>query len=149
MADAHADPHASHAAPGHHDHHEEHIHETSYYLKVYGALLVLFAISVLGPVVGIWWLTLITAFGIAAVKASLVVKFFMHLDVEQRFIHYFLVTSVLLMFLFFFAVAPDVMNHRGDNWENVAAQQEVQRGLAAGEGHGGHDAPAGEGAGHH
>lgn len=147
MADAHA-PHA-HPAHPHDDHghgggdHHEHIHDRAHYFKVYGALLGLFAISVLGPVVGIWWLTLITAFGIAVIKASMVVKYFMHLDLEPRFVHYFLVVSLLFMFLFFFAVAPDVMNHHGENWVNVAAQAAVDRGMAEGEGAGA------EGGAHH
>jgi caa(3)-type oxidase subunit IV len=135
MADAH---HAAAHGTGHDGHHEEHIHEVSHYRNVYFALVVLFLISVAGPAVGIWWLTLITAFGIAVVKASLVIKYFMHLDTEQRFVHYFLLVSLLFMFLFFFAVAPDVMNHHGTNWQNVAAKAEVERGLAAGDGHGGH-----------
>lgn len=135
--------HAAHApaVPGHDPHghgHEEHIHEASHYVKIWAALLVLFAISVTGPMVGIKWLTLVTAFGIAIVKASVVVKFFMHLDLEQRFVHYFLTISLLFMFLFFFAVAPDVMNHTGSNWTNVAAKQAVAAGLAAGDGHGEH-----------
>jgi caa(3)-type oxidase subunit IV len=109
-----------------------------HYVRIWGVLLVLFAISVLGPVLEIKWLTLITAFGVAVVKASMVVKYFMHLDVEKRFVHYFLATSLVFMFLFFAAVAPDVMNHKGSNWVNVAAEAEVQRGLAAGDGHGGH-----------
>lgn len=156
MADAHHA--AAHADPGHHGgghHHEEHIHEVAHYRKIYLTLMGLFLVSVTGPVLEIWWLTLITAFGIAVVKAGLVIKYFMHLDVEQRFVHYFLITSVAFMFLFFFAVAPDVMNHRGTNWVNVAAKAEVERGLAAGAGHGeghggGHEAPAeGHGAGGH
>lgn len=122
----------------------------AHYAKVYAALMVLFLVSVTGPVLEIWWLTLITAFGVAIVKASMVIKFFMHLDLEQRFVHYFLIVSLAFMFLFFFAVAPDVMNHKGTNWTNVAAQAEVARGEAAGSGHGEHGgehAPAGEG--HH
>ena len=150
------DGHHGHAGHDHgHDAHEEHIHEVSHYVKVYAALLGLFMISVAGPILEIWWLTLITAFGIAVVKASMVVKFFMHLDLERRFVHYFLAVSLLFMFLFFFAVAPDVMNHRGTNWENVSAQHAVDVGMKAlnegggGHGHGeaapaeGHGAPGG------
>ena len=155
MADAH------HAAHDDHGHGEHHVHPQSHYVKVWGALMVLFFISVLGPMIGIKIVTLITAFGIAVVKASMVVKYFMHLDVEKRFVHYFLALSLAFMFLFFFAVAPDVMNHEGRNWKNVAAMHAVEAGLAAGDGHGehggGHEAagheggeaaPAHEGGGH-
>lgn len=147
MADSHAHDHAhGHAGHDHGAHgHEEHVHEPIHYVKVWGVLLVLFAISVIGPVFEIKMLTLITAFGVAVVKASMVVKYFMHLDIEKRFVHYFLATSLVFMFLFFAAVAPDVMNHKGSNWVNVAAEAEVARGLAAGDGHGGHDAHGGGG----
>lgn len=120
-------------------------------------LLVLLAVSVIGPHVGdlirsssanaALALTLITAFGVAFVKAGIVIKYFMHLDTEKPIVWYALITSVVFMVLFFSAVAPDVMNHQGTRWENVAAKAEVERGLAAGSGHhgGGHEAaPAGE-----
>ncbi|MEQ1569426.1 MAG: cytochrome C oxidase subunit IV family protein [Myxococcota bacterium] len=148
MSDHSHDHGHGHAAASH-EHHEEHIHERSHYVKIWAALVVLFIVSVLGPMIGIKIVTLITAFGIATVKASMVVKYFMHLDVEKRFVHYFLATSLVFMFLFFAAVSPDVMKHHGTHWENTAAQQAVEAGLAAGGGeHGGeHGAAAPEG--HH
>jgi caa(3)-type oxidase subunit IV len=144
-----------------HGHAHAHVHPESHYYRIYVYLLGLFFISVLGPVVGtwtgFWWLTLITAFGIAIVKATLVIKHFMHLDVEQPFVHYFLATALVFMFLFFAGVAPDVMNHHGTGWVNKAAKAETARVLALPGPHG-HDgggaahAPAGaahgEAAGH-
>jgi len=112
--------------------HEYHSH-ASLYVKIWAVLLVLLVISVLGPMLEIPALTLITAFGIAIVKASLVVKFFMHLDLEPKFIWYILTVSLSFMALFFFAVAPDVMNHEGTNWDNVAAKAAVERGMEAGD----------------
>lgn len=154
MAD-HNHAHASHA--DHHDGHEEHVHSVEHYRNVYLALVALFLVSVAGPMVGdaldLRIITLLTAFGIAVVKASMVVHYFMHLTVEKRFVHYFLVTSLAFMFLFFFAVAPDVMKHEGTNWKNVSAQQTVEKvnaehaagGGEHGGGHGdGHGASAGE-----
>jgi caa(3)-type oxidase subunit IV len=128
--------HGGHAGDHHDEHHE--VHSVSHYVKVWGVLIVLFFVSVLGPVLEIQIVTLITAFGIAIVKASMVVKYFMHLDVEKRFVHYFLATSLVFMFLFFAAVAPDVMRHSGTQWVNVAAEETVKAGLAAGDGHGAH-----------
>lgn len=128
---------SDHAAEdhGHHD-----IHPPSYYVRIWGILLVLLIISFVGPWLGIQIVTLITAFGIAFVKAYLVIKHFMHLDVEKPIVHYFLVTSVVFMVLFFAGVSPDVMNHEGTNWVNVAAEAEIERALAvqatAGDGHG-------------
>lgn len=104
------------------------------YFGIYIALLVLFLISVAGPEVGeatgLRWITLITAFGIALVKAQLVISNFMHLKWEKRLMKWVLTTSVVLMFLMVAGVAPDVMNHEGNNWENLAAQAAVARGLA-------------------
>jgi caa(3)-type oxidase subunit IV len=65
-------------------------------------------------------LTLITAFGIACVKAFLVLKNFMHLNVEKRVAVYILSTCLVFMFLLFAASAPDVMKHEGDNWHKPA-----------------------------
>jgi hypothetical protein len=42
------------------------------------------------------------------------------------------------MALFYAGVSPDVMKHSGQQWENVAAQQETQRALAEAEEGGGH-----------
>ncbi|MCO4744735.1 MAG: cytochrome C oxidase subunit IV family protein, partial [Proteobacteria bacterium] len=122
------------------------------YVRIWAILLVLLLASVVGPLIGemtgMMIITLITAFGIAFVKAWLVIKEFMHLTEEPPVIHYILITCIAFMFLFFAAVAPDVMNHHGSRWVNVAAIDAVERGMAAGEagghGHGEHAAPAGD-----
>ena len=119
----------SHAHDGHHPN----------YFKIYWMLVALFAVSVSGPLVGIKALTLITAFGVAVVKAYLVAANFMHLNVEKRYVVYLLLTGLALMLLFYAGVSPDVMNHRGRQWENVAAQHEVDRAMKAAA-----EAPAGE-----
>ena len=132
---------AEHAHDGeHHDH-------TMHYVKIWGILLVLLVISVLGPELGIPAVTLITAFGIAVVKATLVMKYFMHLDTELKLVWYILSGALILMFLMFFGVAADVMNHEGSRWVNKAAEAEVERGMAAGGGHGEHGAAHGDGHG--
>ena len=105
------------------------------YEKVLVWLIVLFVISFVGPEVGAAIgsraLTLFTAFGIAIVKAYLVLRYFMHVNVEKKYITYLLATSIAFMLLFFAAVAPDVMNHEGNNWENISAKSEVLRAEAA------------------
>jgi len=97
--------HAAHA-----DHH--HVN----YIRIWQILLVLLVISVAGPFLEIQVVTLVTAFGIAIVKAYLVAKNFMHLNLEPRYAVYLLLTMLLFVFLFFAAVAPDVMKHEGQNW---------------------------------
>lgn len=106
-------------------------HGQIHYVKVWAILVVLLIISVLGPLLGHPVVTLITAFGIACVKAFLVCKNFMHLNVQKPFVVYMLVTALVFMLLFFFAVAPDVMKHDGHNWTNVAANAETVRAEAA------------------
>ena len=93
----------------------EHAHHGNY-VKIWAILCGLLFISVLGPTLEIQIVTLITAFGIALVKAYMVAKNFMHLNVQPRYAVYLLVTMLVFVLLFFAGVAPDVMNHEGDNW---------------------------------
>jgi caa(3)-type oxidase subunit IV len=86
------------------------------YVRIWQILLVLLVISVAGPFIGIKIVTLITAFGIAVVKAYMVAKNFMHLNVQPRFVVYILGTALVFMLLFYAGTAPDVMKHSGDNW---------------------------------
>ena len=95
---------------------EEHTHHANY-TKIYVVLLVLLAISVVGPMFEIRVVTLLTAFGIAIVKAFLVVKNFMHIDIAKRYVGYLVATSLVFMLLFFAGAAPDVMKAYGTNWE--------------------------------
>lgn len=101
------------------------------YIRIWGILVVLLVISVLGPLAEIRLLTLVTAFGIALVKAYLVCKHFMHLNVQPKVVGYFLSTGLVLLALLIAGVAPDVLNHEGRNWVNVAAQEEIARAMAA------------------
>jgi len=91
-------------------------HGSQHYVKIWGVLLVLLVISIFGPFLEIWIVTLVTAFGIAFVKAYLVAKHFMHLNVQPGYVGYLLTTCLVFMLLFFAGVAPDVMKKDGDNW---------------------------------
>ncbi len=112
-----------------------HVHHPDY-VKIWAVLVVLLIVSVLGPLTGIRWLMLLLAFGIAVVKACLVAKNFMHVNLEQRWVAYLLIVCLALIVVLFAGVAPDVMMHRGLHWENRAAQQSVEAGShAAGPAH--------------
>ena len=128
-------------APGDHASHPD-----SFYIKIWGVLLVLLVVSVIGPEIGIRVVTLFTAFGIAVVKAYLVIKNFMHLGVEKKYVGYLLLTMLALMVLMVGGVGPDVLRHDGTRWSNVAAKKVVEDGLKAGGGHGGHGEADGHGA---
>ena len=97
-------------------------HGIGHYIKIYLILLVLLIVSIIGPELGIRSVTLITAFGIAIVKAVMVASYFMHLNVEKRYIWYMLIGMLALVAVFFYGVAPDVMKSQGSNWENKAAK---------------------------
>ncbi len=86
------------------------------YVKIWAVLVILLVISIAGPFVGVRIVTLITAFGIAIVKAYLVARNFMHLNIEKRYVVYMLSTVLAFMLLFFSAVAPDVMKQEGTGW---------------------------------
>jgi caa(3)-type oxidase subunit IV len=85
-------------------------------VKIWGILVALLVVSVIGPMTGIRVVMLITAFGVALVKAYLVAKNFMHLDVEKPIIQWLMAVALLLMVLMFSGLAPDVMKDRGRNW---------------------------------
>ena len=87
------------------------------YVKIWAILCVLLVISVVGPMFEIRVVTLITAFGIAVVKAYMVAKYFMHITHAQRYIPYLVATSLVFMLLFFAGTAPDVMKPSGENWK--------------------------------
>lgn len=133
------------AAPAHHGPH----HPAKFYVKIWAILLVLLAISIAGPMLEVFWLTMITAFGIACVKAYLVAANFMHLNIEKRLASLIVLMALILLALFFAGVAPDVMKHQGDQWVNAAAMEETSRRLekegAHGEKMGGHGSGADHG----
>jgi caa(3)-type oxidase subunit IV len=125
---------AAHAAD--HEHPEHHEHPN--YVRIWAILLALLVVSVLGPMLGIKAVTLITAFGIALVKAYLVAKNFMHLNIEPRFVVYLLTTMLVFMMLFFAGVSPDVMKFEGANWTKPHADEKMAidaPGVAHGDGH--------------
>jgi caa(3)-type oxidase subunit IV len=93
-------------------------HGPKHYFRIYCLLMVLLAVSVLGPMLEIRWLTLITAFGVAGVKAVLVARHFMHLSDEKRWVSQLLILALAMMAVFFFGVAPDIMEHEGVLWEH-------------------------------
>lgn len=115
---AHTDSHDDH---GHAD------HGPGFYIKIWALLLALLIVSIVGPMFGHVWVTLITAFGIAVVKAGIVAVYFMHLNIEKKYVWYLLYVMLFLMVLLFLGVAPDVMKHGGRNWVNKASLNLVEQ----------------------
>jgi caa(3)-type oxidase subunit IV len=107
--------HATHAGETHGSHGSHGGHRN--YVKIWAILLGLLVVSVTGPMLGIYLVTVITAFGIALVKAYMVAKNFMHLDIEKPLVHWMLVAALALMVLLWAGVAPDVQKHEGQHWK--------------------------------
>jgi len=124
---AHAE---SHAAGHGHAHHRN-------YVKIWAILLALLVVSVVGPMAGIRVVTLITAFGVALVKAYMVAKNFMHLDIEKPIVHWILALALVLMVLFYSGIAVDVQKQDGKNWQKSYRAPAAAASEQAG-GHGGH-----------
>jgi caa(3)-type oxidase subunit IV len=119
--------HAQDPSAAHDEHHVD-------YTKVYFMLVALLIVSVVGPMFGIQIVTLITAFGIACVKAYLVAKNFMHINHARRYVTYLVATGLVFMLLFFAGTSPDVMKPSGTNWVKpgwveVPIQQDLEKGL--------------------
>ena len=132
----HASVHDHQGAAHHHE-----PHAPSYYVKIWAVLLVLLIVSIAGPMLGNKILTIITAFGIAVVKALIVASFFMHLNVEKKYIWYLLITMLGAVAIFYFGVAADVMKYNGSNWTKPASvqyDQDLKKKLEAGGEHGDH-----------
>lgn len=109
-----------------HDAHSESDHGVKFYVKIYAILLVLFVISVLGPEFGHRTVTLITAFGIAIVKAYMVAVNFMHIRQEKKYIAFIMFAMLGAVFLFYIATSTDVQATYGNRWENHSAKQLIE-----------------------
>jgi caa(3)-type oxidase subunit IV len=130
MAAEHAHSH-SHSAAAH-----GHAHDHPNYVKIWAILLALLVVSVIGPMFEVPVITLITAFGIAVVKAYLVAVKFMHISIEKRYILYIVTTCLVFMLLFFAGAAPDVMREAGDNWVKPNYHTEIPAEAHGSESHG-------------
>jgi len=116
---------------------EAHAHHPNY-VKIWAILVVLLVVSVIGPMFGIRAVTLLTAFGIALVKAYLVAKNFMHIDIAPRYVAYLATTCLVFMLLFFAGAAPDVMKADGHNWVKPSWQEAAAQAGSDTRGDGGH-----------
>jgi len=108
---------------------EAHVHHPNY-VKIWAILVVLLIVSVVGSMTHIRDVVLIAAFGVALVKAYLVAKNFMHVNVEKRWVPYLLIVCLLFVVILFAGVAPDVMKHSGEHWVNHPANQSGESGAA-------------------
>ena len=104
-------------------HAESHAHPN--YVRVWAILVVLLVVSVTGPMLGIRVVTLAAAFGVALVKAYMVARNFMHLNVEKRWIHWALAIVLVFMVLLYAGVSPDVGRDSGQRWVKTAGWHQL------------------------
>jgi caa(3)-type oxidase subunit IV len=109
---------------------ESHVQHPNY-VKTWAILVALLIVSVLGSMSHIREVVLIAAFGIALVKAYLVAKNFMHVNVEKRWVPYLLIVCLLFVAILFAGVAPDVMKHIGLHWSKDPVNPSAQSGASA------------------
>jgi caa(3)-type oxidase subunit IV len=109
---------------------EAHVHHPNY-VKIWAILVALLLVSVLGSMSHIRDVVLIAAFGVALVKAYLVAKNFMHVNVEKRWVPYLLIMCLLFIAILFAGVAPDVMKNSGLHWSKNPANQSAPSGAGA------------------
>ncbi len=96
------------------------------YRKIYYRLLILLAVSIWGPILAlnienriiVVSAVLLTAFGVGAVKATMVAAWFMHLDIEVKVVRRLLIICIAFLLLLFAGVAPEVLSHEGWNRES-------------------------------
>jgi caa(3)-type oxidase subunit IV len=103
---------------------EAHVQHPNY-VKIWAILVVLLIVSVLGSMSHVREVVLIAAFGVAVVKAYLVAKNFMHVNVEKRWVPYLLIMCLLFIAILFAGVAPDVMKQSGLHWTKNPANPSV------------------------
>src|SRR5258708_20015612 len=109
---------------------ETHVHHPNY-VRVGAILVALLIVSVIGSMSHIREVVLIGGFGVGFIKAYLVAKNFMHVNVEKRWVPYLLIMCLLFIVILFAGVAPDVMKHSGRNWNKNPADQSAQSGAGA------------------
>lgn len=89
-------------------------------IGVFASLLVLTVVTVAVAYVDLGSLNLLVAMGVASVKASLVVLFFMHLKYDKPFNAVVFITALLFMVLFVTLVLLDSRQYQPDVYPDHA-----------------------------
>ena len=98
--------------------HAEHAETTLHpnYVIIWAVLVVLFVASISFSFVTSFAVGVVFAFFIAIVKALMVAAWFMHLNIEQKWVWIILCGGLLTIFVMWMGMAPDVMEMEGVNW---------------------------------
>jgi len=104
-----------------HSEHSGH-HGNSRYVIIWALLVVLFVASLGFAAVTSFIVGVVFAFFIAIIKALMVAAWFMHLNIEERWIWVILLVGLLIVLIMWMGVAPDVMEPSGTNWQKIPLQ---------------------------
>jgi caa(3)-type oxidase subunit IV len=105
-------------------------HGDAHYVRIWALLCALLVVSIVGPMFEIRTITLLTAFGVAIVKAYLVARHFMHLSIEKKWVGYILLVMLAFMAVFIGGTAPDVMVDDGGTWHKTYVEPAPAAGAA-------------------
>lgn len=137
----------------HEDHH--HVSPVWVFTAVFVALLCLTVLTYVVSFLGLGPASLPVAMGVAIVKASLVIGYFMHLKYEDRFYSFVFLTTFLFIGIFFtftlfdMSTTDELNEEAGIEYKRgVEDRSAAAEAAAALEASGGAPAPA-EGGGHH
>ena len=100
------------------DHANGHSHPP--YILIWFLLVVLFVASVAFSLFSSVVVGVVFAFFIAVVKALMVASYFMHLNIEPRFVWYMMFLALGAVFIMWLGIAPDVMEVNGAHWTKSA-----------------------------
>lgn len=89
--------------------------DASKYVIVFGLLIGLLTISIPATIYGSGTVSTLIIYGVAVSKAYLVLRVYMHLNVEPRFITFILAGCFLAIVYMFFLLYPDIV------WDGMAA----------------------------
>ena len=91
------------------------------YAVIWAVLVLLFVCSIAFNGVTSFVVGVVFAFFIAIIKALMVAAWFMHLNIERRWVWIMLGGGLAVVFIMWLGVAPDVMESAGQNWSKLPA----------------------------
>ncbi|MEB3204944.1 MAG: hypothetical protein VKP57_09615 [Candidatus Sericytochromatia bacterium] len=91
------------------------------YWRIWAILVSLPLLSLAAQQTGMGWLAILVSLVVMLTSTWFAVTTWMHVHLEPRFVPYLCILGLAGMFMFFFMVAPDVLNHEGNNWQNRSA----------------------------
>jgi len=107
-------------------------HPASHYVTIWFGILVLFAISIaMAQFSSYRPLILVVAFAIAIIQALLVGAYFMHLKLEERYIHYLLYAMLSALALFYLGIVSDTGRPAGLHWTATDSSKIIEEHKAA------------------